>query len=407
MIKEEFYTYTLPNGIKGIHRNIRSGVARCALIVGAGSRDEQRGEYGIAHFTEHGLFKGTEHRKAYQVNCRLENLGGELNAFTTKEDTTVHATVLRSDFAKAAELISDVVFHSTFPDKELDKEREVNVDEINTYKDSPMDMIYDTFEDMIFEGSELGHNILGRKVDLLRHNSQAIHRFVERTHTTDQMVFASIGAISPARIEQIATRYFASQKATNRSYSRIAPKAHIPFEREVTKHTHQAHCIIGNRAYSIAEDKRLPLSLLINILGGPCANSRLNVSVRERKGLSYNIEASYTPYSDAGMALIYFSSEHCNADLCREIIDNELHQLQSDRLTSRQLSMAKRQYIAQMTISTEGSEGYMLGIGRSMLVHGEVDTLDEAFKKIEAVTAAQILEVANEVFTNNSTLIYR
>ena len=407
MIKEEFYTYTLPNGIKGIHRNIRSGVARCALIVGAGSRDEQHGEYGIAHFTEHGLFKGTEHRKAYQVNCRLENLGGELNAFTTKEDTTVHATVLRSDFAKAAELISDVVFHSTFPDKELDKEREVIVDEINTYKDSPMDMIYDTFEDMIFEGSELGHNILGRKVDLLRHNSQAIHRFVERTHTTDQMVFASIGAISPARIEQIATRYFASQKATKRSYSRIAPKAHTPFEREVTKHTHQAHCIIGNRAYSIAEDKRLPLSLLINILGGPCANSRLNVSVRERKGLSYNIEASYTPYSDAGMALIYFSSEHCNADLCREIIDNELHKLQSDRLTSRQLSMAKRQYIAQMTISTEGSEGYMLGIGRSMLVHGEVDTLDEAFKKIEAVTAAQILEVANEVFTNNSTLIYR
>ena len=175
----------------------------------------------------------------------------------------------------------------------------------------------------------------------------------------------------------------------------------------MTKHTHQAHCIIGNRAYSISEDKRLPLSLLINILGGPCANSRLNISVRERKGLSYNIEANYTPYSDAGMALIYFSSEHCNADLCREIIYNELHKLQSEQLTTRQLSMAKRQYIAQMTISTEGSEGYMLGVGRSMLVHGEVDTLDEAFKKIEAVTAAQILEVANEVFTNNSTLIYR
>ena len=406
-MKEEFYTYTLPNGIKGIHRKVKSGAARCALIIGAGSRDELPTEYGIAHFAEHGFFKGTEHRKSYQVNCRLENLGGELNAFTTKEDTTVHATVLRSDFSKAAELIADVAFHSTFPDKELDKEREVIVDEINTYKDSPMDMTYDTFEDMLFEGSELGHNILGTKRDLMRHNSAALHHFVARTHTTDQMVFASIGNISESRIEQIANRYFASQPASTRSYTRTAPKGYTQFDREIVKHTHQSHCIIGNRAYSITEDKRLPFSLLINILGGPCANSRLNVNVREKNGLSYNIEASYTPYSDCGMAVIYFSSDHCNRDLCREIIDNEILKLQNTSLTARQLAMAKRQYIAQMTIATEGNEGYMLGIGRSMLVHGEVDTLEEAYKKINAVTASQIMEVANEIFTNNSTLIYR
>ena len=314
---------------------------------------------------------------------------------------------MRSYFSKAAELISDIVFNSTFPDKELDKEREVIVDEINTYKDSPMDMIYDTFEDMIFEGSELGHNILGRKSDLMRHNSAALHRFVERTHTTDQMVFASIGAISNSRIEQIANRYFATEPATVRGYTRTAVQPYNAFTREITKHTHQAHSIIGNRAYNITEDKRLPLSLLINILGGPTANSRLNISVREREGLSYNIEANYTPYTDTGMALIYFSSDHCNVDLCREIIDSEIRKLQSTKLTSRQLSMAKRQYIAQMTISTEGSENYMLGIGRSLLVHGEVDTLDEAFKKINSVTADQIIEVANEIFVNNSTLIYR
>ena len=406
-MKEEFFTYILPNGIRGIHRKVKSGAARCALIIGAGSRDELPTEYGIAHFTEHGFFKGTEHRKAYQVNCRLENLGGELNAFTTKEDTTVHATVLRSDFSKAAELIADVAFHSTFPDKELDKEREVIVDEINTYKDSPMDMTYDTFEDMLFEGSELGHNILGTKRDLMRHNSAALHRFVARTHTTDQMVFASIGNISESRIEQIANRYFASQPASTRSYTRTAPKGYTQFDREIVKHTHQSHCIIGNRAYSITEDKRLPFSLLINILGGPCANSRLNVNVREKNGLSYNIEASYTPYSDCGMAVIYFSSDHCNTDHCREIINNEINKLKNTSLTTRQLAMAKRQYIAQMTIATEGNEGYMLGIGRSMLVHGEVDTLEEAYKKINAVTASQILEVANEIFTNNSTLIYR
>ena len=406
-MKEEFFTYTLPNGIKGIHRNVKSGAARCALTVGAGSRDELRSEYGIAHFAEHGLFKGTTHRKSHQVNCRLENLGGELNAFTTKEDTTIHATVLRSDFAKAAELVSDIVFNSTFPDKELDKEREVIIDEINTYKDSPMDMIYDTFEDMLFEGSELGHNILGSKADLARHNSQALHRFVDRTYTTDQMVFATIGAISNSRIMQIAERYFGSMPATTRSTKRTAPSEYKPFEREVVKHTHQCHCIIGNRAYSISEDKRLPFSLLTNILGGPSANSRLNISLRERNGLSYNIEANYAAYSDSGMALIYFSSDHCNSDHCREIIAAEIDKLKNTRLTQRQLAMAKRQYIAQMTIATENNEGYMLGIGRSLLVHGEVDTLEEAYKKINSVTASQIMEVANEIFTNNSTLIYR
>lgn len=403
---EEFSTYTLSNGIRGIHRQVKSGVARCALIINAGSRDEHTDEYGLAHFVEHGFFKGTERRKAYQVNCRLENLGGELNAYTTKEDTTIHGTVLRGDFAKAVELISDVTFHSTFPNHELDKEREVIYDEINTYKDSPMDMIYDTFEDMLFEGSELGHNILGRKRDLARHDSAAMHRFVGRTHTTDQMVFSTIGNISAARIERIAEQYLGSQPASHREFTRHAPSPYAPFDKRINRHTHQAHCIIGNRAYGITEEKRLPFSLLVNILGGPCANSRLNVNVRERNGLSYNIEASYTPYSDCGIAVIYFSSEHENADHCREIIDREIGKLQNVRLSARQLAMAKRQFIAQMAISTEANEGYMLGVGRSLLVHGEVDTLDEAYRKINAVTADEIMEVANEVWSNNSTLLY-
>ena len=185
----EFTTYRLPNGIRGIHRCVRSNVAHCALIVNAGSRDELTAEYGLAHFTEHAFFKGTQRRRAWQVNCRLENLGGELNAFTTKEDTTIHATTLRGDFPKAAELIADIAFRSTFPDRELEREKEVICDEINTYKDSPADLIYDTFEDMLFEGSELGHNILGGKKALARFDGNAIRRFTARTHTTDQMVF--------------------------------------------------------------------------------------------------------------------------------------------------------------------------------------------------------------------------
>lgn len=182
-MQREFHTYRLPNGIRGIHRRVKGNVAHCALVVNAGSRDERPGEYGLAHFAEHAFFKGTQRRRAWQVNCRLENLGGELNAFTTKEDTTIHATTLRGDFARAAELLADVAFRSTFPDRELEREKEVIYDEINTYKDSPADLIYDTFEDMLFEGSELGHNILGRKAALARYNGDSIRAFTSRTYS--------------------------------------------------------------------------------------------------------------------------------------------------------------------------------------------------------------------------------
>ncbi|MBQ5395848.1 MAG: insulinase family protein [Alistipes sp.] len=404
---QEFETYTLPNGIKGIHRRVRSSVTHCALVVNAGTRDEQSHEYGLAHFAEHAIFKGTKRRKAYQINCRLENRGGELNAYTTKEDTTIHATTLRSDFSKAVELIADVAFCSTFPEHELQKEREVIVDEINTYKDSPADMIFDTFEDLIFAGSELGHNILGTKAALMRHTSESIKRFVERTHTTDQMVFSSIGNMSVKSVQSIAAKYLAEQPSTKRDFKRITPVSVEPFERVVNKHTHQTHCIIGARAYDINDEKRLPLSLLVNILGGPSANSRLNTVLREKNGLSYNTEAVYTPYNDCGMVAIYFSSDHHNADLCRELIDKELRALRTTPPTARRMAMIKRQFLAQMAISMENNEGYMLGAGKSYLVHDEIDTLEEVYRKVSAVTAEQITEVAEEIFANTSTLIYQ
>ena len=215
---KEFETYILPNGIRGIHRQVRSGVVHCALVVNAGCRDELKGEYGIAHFTEHALFKGTKRRKAYQVNCRLENLGGELNAYTTKEDTTLHATVLRRDFQRAVELMADVMFCSAFPDRELVKEREVIADEINSYKDSPSERIYDDFEDLIFKGSELGHNILGSKASIARFTSDSLKSFVRRTYTTDQMVFSSIGNFSVERAKAVVERYFGSFEPTARGF---------------------------------------------------------------------------------------------------------------------------------------------------------------------------------------------
>ncbi|WP_288864684.1 pitrilysin family protein [uncultured Alistipes sp.] len=403
----EFYTYTLPNGIRGIHRQVRSTVAHCALVIGAGSRDEHPGQYGLAHLTEHAFFKGTERRRAWQVNCRLENLGGELNAFTTKEETTIHATTLRGDFAKAAELIADIAFRSTFPEREIEREKEVIADEINTYKDSPAEMLYDTFEDMLFEGSELGHNILGRKAALMRYDGAAIRAFTARTHTTDRMVFSSIGNFSPKTAEATALRYFGEQAATTRGFERAAPPAVKPFEKTVTKHTHQTHCIIGNRACGIEATKRLPLALLVNVLGGPSANSLLNVEVREKHGLSYNIEANYIPYGDSGLVAIYFSSEHANEAQCAELVERQLRRLRTTPLTGRQLSMAKKQFIAQLAISGESNENYMLSAGKSLLTHDEIDTMEEVYAKIGALTAAQLTEAAEEVFTKMSRLTYK
>ena len=403
----EFCTDRLPNGIRGIHRQVKSNVAHCALVVNAGSRDEHPDQYGLAHFTEHAFFKGTRRRRAWQVNCRLENLGGELNAFTTKEDTTIHATTLRGDFPKAVELIADIAFRSTFPDRELEREKEVIADEINTYKDSPADLIYDTFEEMLFAGSELGHNILGRKAALMRYDGDAIRAFTGRTHTTDQMVFSSIGNFSAKTAETVAARYFAQQAATTRGFVRAATAPRPPFEKTVVKHTHQTHCIIGGRAYGIGEEKRLPLALVTNILGGPCANSLLNVVVREKNGLSYNIEASYTPYSDTGIVAIYFSSENGNTAQCIDLIEGELRKLRTTPLTGRQLSMAKKQFIAQLAISSESNEGYMLGAGKSFLTHDDVDTMEQVYAKVRSLTAVQLTEVAEEVFSGMSRLIYK
>ena len=402
----EFETYILPNGIRGIHRQVRSSVTHCALVVNAGSRDELKGEYGIAHLTEHALFKGTERRKAYQVNCRLENLGGELNAYTTKEDTTLHATVMRHDFSRAVELIGDVIFRSTFPERELKKEREVIADEINSYKDSPSERIYDDFEDLIFKGSELGHNILGSKSTIARLSTDELRSFVGRTYTTDQMVFSSIGNFSVRTAQSVAERYLGGFTPTKREYQRTSPLAYEPFALSQLRHTHQAHGIIGTRGYGISDERRLPLALLVNILGGPSANSLLNIELRERRGLSYTVEATYTPYSDCGIVGIYFSSDHCNAEECVALIEREVEALRHSPITARRLSIAKRQFVAQMAVAMESNEGYMLGAGKSYLLYKDIDTLEEAYKKVMAITAEQIMEVANDSLGSLSRLIY-
>ncbi len=404
----EFETFTLDNGIRCIHRHTRSQVAHCCLMVNAGSRDELPGELGAAHLTEHTLFKGTARRKAYQINCRLERLGGELNAFTTKEDTTVHATTLRGDFPKAVELIGDIVFNSTFPDREVEREKEVVIDEINTYRDIPAETIFDMFEAELFAGSSLAGNILGTTRSVRRITPEMLRGFVRRTYTPDQMVFATIGGMSTATVERNLRRYLADVPSRSRDFVRTAPAPIARFEKSVHKAgVHQAHCIMGGRAYSLQDDRRLPLALLINMLGGPAANSMLNILLREHNGLSYTVEASFNPISDSGLATIYFSSERDKAERCIELVSRTLRELASTKLSTLKLAMAKKQYMGQFAISMENPEGNMLGAAKSMLVFDTVDDSDVIYRKIGAITAEQLRDVAAEVFPQFSTLIYK
>ena len=404
---EEFNTYTLPNGIRCIHRRVHSAVVHCALTVNAGTRDELADEYGMAHLVEHTLFKGTERRRAWQVNCRLENMGGELNAFTTKEETVIHTTTLRGDYAKAVELLADIVFHSTFPEQEIEKEKHVIYDEINLYKDSPSDRIFDEFEDLVFAGSSLGHNILGSKATLKKLDSEAIRRFVARTYTTDQMVFSVIGNLSDKAFRQTAERYFGAVPASRRTFTREPIAPIIPFTRVSNRNTHQIHSMIGGRAYDLRDERRLTLLLLINPLGGPSANSLLNVLLREKNALSYGVEASYTPFTDTGIASIYCSCEKENADRCAELIRRQLDEVIASPLSPRRLSIAKRQFLGQLAISAENNESYMLGAAKSYLVFGEVDAFSTVTEKLATIDGEAIRSVAEDIFADVSSLTYK
>jgi len=404
----EFFQFELPNGIRCIHRPSKSMVSYCGLTINTGSRDELPGEHGMAHFLEHAIFKGTRRRKAFQINSRLENLGGELNAFTTKEETVVHATALKRDFAKAAELIADIVFNPTFPQKELNREKEVIFDEINSYKDSPAERIYDDFEDRIFAGSSLGHNILGNKRAVSKYDTSDALHFHRRTYNTDQMVFSSVGAMGIKRFRDVCERSFGSIAANPRSFSREESKENPVFTVSKRHSTFQAHCVLGARAYSNKDPRRLPFALLVNMLGGMSSNSLLNIALREKNGFSYNIEANYTPFSDTGIMSIYFGTDKDKVDFCFELIYNEIKKVILGKITPRQFSRMKKQFIGQLHISMESNEGNMLSAGKSLLVYNKVEETAQIVKRIEKLTLTQLIEVGKEIYQQPlSSLVYQ
>ncbi len=401
-------TALLDNGIRIVHKCVDSDVAHCGIIINAGTRDESENQHGIAHLTEHMLFKGTKKRRAFHVLSRMEDVGGEIDAYTTKEETCITASFLHEFYQRAIELISDVLFNSTFPDKEIEKEKEVIVDEINSYKDSPAEMIFDDFEDLIYPGHSLGRNILGEEKSLIGYKSIDIRNFIAEKYNTDQMVFCSIGNIKFDKLLRYCNKYFGNIPLSPRKYKRQEFNNQVVESRIVELNTHQAHCMIGNYAYTYNDPKRLPLFLLSNLLAGPGMNSRLNMILRERRGISYNIESNYSAYEDTGNFNIYFGSDKENIDYALELIFKEFDSLKTKKLGPLQLNKAKKQLIGQIAIGSEIHSNMLLTLGKSYLIYNQVETLNQTIREVESVTSEQLIEVANEVFDRDkfSKLVY-
>ena len=401
--------YTLPNGLRIIHEPTLSKVAYCGFAIDAGTRDEAANEQGMAHFVEHLIFKGTVKRKAWHILNRMENVGGDLNAYTNKEETVVYSAFLTEHLERALELLGDIVFHSTFPQHEIEKETEVIIDEIQSYEDNPSELIFDDFEDMIFRNHPLGRNILG-KPDLLRSfRTEDVLSFTRRFYQPGNMVFFVQGQYDFKKIVRLAEKHLADVPAVTVDNQRVPPPLYVPERLVVPKDTHQAHVMIGSRGYNAYDDKRTALYLLNNILGGPGMNSKLNVSLRERRGLVYNVESNLTSYTDTGAFCIYFGTDIEDMDTCLKLTYKELKRMRDVKMTSSQLAAAKKQLIGQIGVASDNFENNALGMAKTYLHYHKYESSEVVFKRIETLTAEQLMEVANEMFAEEylSTLIYK
>lgn len=405
----ELIYHELDNGIRLVHHTIPGMVAHCGLIINTGSRNEFENEHGIAHLIEHMLFKGTRKRKAYYVLSRLDDVGGELNAYTTKEETAIYASFIRNDYERAVEIISDIAFNSVFPGKEIEKEKDVIIEEINSYLDNPAELIFDEFEEMIFSGQPIGRSILGTPETIKGFKQEDLTRFITNNYFTDQMVFCSVGNISRNRILKLFRKHFADQPAKISGTRSGIPWMYKPGSVTKQMNTFQNHCITGNIAYNLKDDRRVRLFILNNILGGQGLNSRLNLSLREKNGLAYNVESNYNPYFDTGVFSVYFGTDTRNMDKSFSIVMNELKRLRTVKLGVVQLSKARNQIKGYLARGYENHESLMLSLGKSLLIFGKIDTPEETFLKIDEVSSSDLLDTANEVFESSrlSTLIYK
>lgn len=440
----KYNTHTLDNGLRIIHLPSDSKVVYCGYQINAGTRNEEPGEEGLAHFCEHVTFKGTERRKAWHIlNC-LESVGGDLNAYTNKEGTVYYSAILKEHIARAVDLLSDIVFHSVYPQAEIDKEVEVICDEIESYNDSPAELIYDEFENILFKGSSLGHNILGTAEQVRSFTTEDALRFTRKLYRPDNAIFFAYGDIDFKKLVRLLQKALADDDsgklaagilpqisqitqisrdenpvATEKSVSSVksvGPKNYPSVGEEIAgqtivmqKNTHQAHVMIGTRAYDVNDDRRMPLYLLNNILGGPGMNAKLNLALREHNGLVYTVESTMVAYGDTGTWSIYFGCDEHDIKRCLRLVRKELDRMMEKPLSDSQLKAAKKQIKGQIGVACDNRENFALDFGKSFLHYGWEKNVDCLYEQVEAITSQQIQDVARELFDKNRliTLIFK
>ncbi len=437
----KYNTYTLDNGLRIIHLPSDSKVVYCGYQINAGTRDEEPGEEGLAHFCEHVTFKGTERRKAWHIlNC-LESVGGDLNAYTNKEGTVYYSAILKEHIARAVDLLSDIVFHSVYPQAEIDKEVEVICDEIESYNDSPAELIYDEFENILFKDSSLGHNILGTAEQVRSFTTEDALRFTRKLYRPDNAIFFAYGDIDFKKLVKLVGRALADDDSgklaagilpqitqisrdenpvtTEKSVSSVksvGPKNYPSVGEEIAgqtivmqKNTHQAHVMIGTRAYDVNDDRRMPLYLLNNILGGPGMNAKLNLALREHNGLVYTVESTMVAYGDTGTWSIYFGCDEHDIKRCLRLVRKELDRMMEKPLSDSQLKAAKKQIKGQIGVACDNRENFALDFGKSFLHYGWEKNVDCLYEQVEAITSQQIQDVARELFDKDRliTLIFK
>ena len=444
-LEMKYNTYTLDNGLRIIHLPSDSQVVYCGYQINAGTRNEEPGEEGLAHFCEHVTFKGTERRKAWHIlNC-LESVGGDLNAYTNKEGTVYYSAILKEHIARAVDLLSDIVFHSVYPQAEIDKEVEVICDEIESYNDSPAELIYDEFENILFKGSPLGHNILGTAEQVRAFKTEDALRFTQKLYRPDNAIFFAYGDIDFKKLVKLLQRALADDKSVGKlaeeklpqisqitqisrdensiaeeksvsSVKSVGPKNYPSVRDEIAgqtivmqKNTHQAHVMIGTQAYDVNDDRRMPLYLLNNMLGGPGMNAKLNLALREHNGLVYTVESTMVAYGDTGTWSIYFGCDEHDVKRCLRLVRKELDKFMQKPLSDAQLKAAKKQIKGQIGVACDNRENFALDFGKSFLHYGWEKNVDRLYEQVDEITAAQIQAVAQELFDKDrlTTLIFK
>lgn len=404
----EYNVHTLPNGIRLLHVPSASAISHACIIINSGSRDEKEENSGLAHFIEHLIFKRTEKRNTNQILNRLESVGADLNAYTTKEYTCIHASFLNPYLDRTLELFNDIVFHSTFPDDEMEKEKSVILDEISSYLDQPEEAIYDDFEDLVFAGHPMGRNILGNEKSVNKITKEDIYQFIKDNYHTDKIVIAVLGNYTLNKVVKTGSKYYAEIPANLYRPSRIAPVKNIAVTQSFQKPIQQVHAMLGTQAYSLYHPYKTGLLLLNNLLGGTGMSSILNLQIREKYGIAYTIETGYSPLSDTGIFTLYFGTDKEKVNKAWSLIHKEFKKIKEYPLSEVQLQKAKNKFIGQIALGEENRIGLITSMAKSLIDYDKIDDLETIFKKIQAVSTADMGNIVNEILdeSNLTTLTF-